>query len=164
LIADAKLYTEANAPNLAHLPFITRIPETLTVTPQVIEQAWAWVSGSPWMQRSNTSGLSCAITVWRNGGWSSRHRTPGSGRHIHSPKPRRKRLRRSRSSFFISRPNGFRRRRTHGQPWRRSRRLALSSDGAGVADTAYPVCPQRAADHTDASQSDRVATPCQCDA
>jgi len=47
LIADAKLYTEANAPNLAHLPFITRIPETLTVTPQVIEQAWAWGEWQP---------------------------------------------------------------------------------------------------------------------
>jgi transposase len=47
LIADAKLYTEANAPNLAHLPFITRIPETLTVTQQVIEQAWAWGEWQP---------------------------------------------------------------------------------------------------------------------
>jgi transposase len=47
LIADAKLYTEANAPNLARLPFITRIPETLTVTQQVIEQAWAWGEWQP---------------------------------------------------------------------------------------------------------------------
>ena len=39
LIADSKVYTEANAPNLAYLPFITRIPETLKVTQQVIEQA-----------------------------------------------------------------------------------------------------------------------------
>jgi transposase len=47
LIADAKLYTEANAPNLAHLPFITRIPETLKVTQQVIAQAWAWGEWQP---------------------------------------------------------------------------------------------------------------------
>ena len=47
LIADAKLYTEAHAPNLARLPFITRIPETLTVTQQVIEQAWAWGEWQP---------------------------------------------------------------------------------------------------------------------
>jgi len=47
LIADAKLYTEANAPNLARLPFITRIPETLTVTQQIIEQAWAWDAWQP---------------------------------------------------------------------------------------------------------------------
>jgi transposase len=47
LIADAKLYTEANAPNLACLPFITRIPETLKVTPQVIEQAWGWGEWQP---------------------------------------------------------------------------------------------------------------------
>src|SRR5467141_5216599 len=47
LIADAKLYTEANAPNLARLPFITRIPETLKVTQQVIEQAWAWGEWQP---------------------------------------------------------------------------------------------------------------------
>src|SRR5712664_529797 len=39
LIADAKLSTEANAPNLARFPFIPRIPETLNVTQQVIEQA-----------------------------------------------------------------------------------------------------------------------------
>jgi transposase len=47
LIADAKLYTEANAPNLARLPFITRIPETLKVTQQVIAQAWAWGEWQP---------------------------------------------------------------------------------------------------------------------
>ena len=47
LIADAKLYTEANAPNVARLPFITRIPETLTVTQQVIAQAWAWGEWQP---------------------------------------------------------------------------------------------------------------------
>ena len=47
LIADAKLYTEANAPNLARLPFITRIPETLKVTQQIIEQAWAWGEWQP---------------------------------------------------------------------------------------------------------------------
>lgn len=47
LIADAKVYTEANAPNLACLPFITRIPETLKVAQQVIEQAWAWGEWEP---------------------------------------------------------------------------------------------------------------------
>ena len=47
LIADAKLYTEAHAPNLARLPFITRIPETLKVTQQVIAQAWAWGEWQP---------------------------------------------------------------------------------------------------------------------
>jgi transposase len=47
LIADAKVYTEANAPNLTCLPFITRIPETLKVTQQVIEQAWAWGEWQP---------------------------------------------------------------------------------------------------------------------
>jgi transposase len=35
LIADSKLYTEANAVNLARLPYITRIPETIK---QVSEQ------------------------------------------------------------------------------------------------------------------------------
>ena len=47
LIADAKVYTEANAANLACLLFITRIPETLKVTQQVIEQAWAWGQWQP---------------------------------------------------------------------------------------------------------------------
>ncbi|HSF32122.1 MAG TPA: IS1634 family transposase, partial [Candidatus Tectomicrobia bacterium] len=39
LVADAKLYTEANAPTLAKLGFITRIPGTLKLVPQVITQA-----------------------------------------------------------------------------------------------------------------------------
>jgi transposase len=47
LIADAKLYTEAHATNLARLPFITRIPETLKVTQQLIAQAWAWGEWQP---------------------------------------------------------------------------------------------------------------------
>jgi len=48
LIADAKLYTERNAPNLAWLPFITRMPGTLKDVPRVIAQAWAfgaWIRG-----------------------------------------------------------------------------------------------------------------------
>ena len=40
LIADSKLYTQENASNLACLPFVTRIPETLKVVRQVIDQAW----------------------------------------------------------------------------------------------------------------------------
>jgi len=39
LVADAKLYTEDNAANLAKLGFITRIPGTLTLVTQVITQA-----------------------------------------------------------------------------------------------------------------------------
>ena len=41
LIADSKLYTEKNAPNLVRLPFITRIPGSLKDVHQVIEQALA---------------------------------------------------------------------------------------------------------------------------
>jgi transposase len=47
LLADAKVYTAAHAPNLACLPFITRIPETLQVTQPVLEQAWAWGAWQP---------------------------------------------------------------------------------------------------------------------
>lgn len=47
LIADCKLYTEANATNLAYLPFITRIPESLQITQQVIDQAWGWGQWQP---------------------------------------------------------------------------------------------------------------------
>lgn len=39
LIADSKLYTSENASNLAHLPFITRIPGNLKVVGEVIEQS-----------------------------------------------------------------------------------------------------------------------------
>ena len=42
MVADSKLYTEKNAPFLAQLPFLTRIPETLQVAQQVIRQAWDW--------------------------------------------------------------------------------------------------------------------------
>jgi transposase len=42
LVADAKLYHEENAPNLAKLGFITRIPGTLKLVTQVITQALRW--------------------------------------------------------------------------------------------------------------------------
>lgn len=41
LIADSKLYTKKNAPNLTRLPFITRIPGSLSDVDQVIVQALA---------------------------------------------------------------------------------------------------------------------------
>jgi transposase len=47
LSADAKLYPAANAPNVARLPCMTRMPETFTVTQQVIEPAWAWGEWQP---------------------------------------------------------------------------------------------------------------------
>jgi len=39
IVADSKLYTQANAVNLAHLSFITRIPENLKVVSEVIDQS-----------------------------------------------------------------------------------------------------------------------------
>jgi transposase len=42
LVADAKLYTADNAPTLAKLGFITRIPGTLKLVTQVITQALQW--------------------------------------------------------------------------------------------------------------------------
>lgn len=42
MVADSKLYTEKNAPFLAQLPFLTRIPESLQVAQQIIQQAWDW--------------------------------------------------------------------------------------------------------------------------
>ena len=51
LIADAQLSTAAHAPNWASLPLMTRIPETLTVTQQVIEQTWA---GGEWQPLAET--------------------------------------------------------------------------------------------------------------
>jgi len=47
MVADSKLYTEKNAPFLAQLPFLTRIPESLQVAKQVIQQAWAWNHWQP---------------------------------------------------------------------------------------------------------------------
>jgi transposase len=45
LVADAKLYNEDNAPNLAKLGFITRIPGTLKLVTQVITQT---LHGDTW--------------------------------------------------------------------------------------------------------------------
>src|SRR5438094_2485093 len=42
LVADSKLYHEANAANLLALGFITRIPNTLNLVSQVITQALRW--------------------------------------------------------------------------------------------------------------------------
>lgn len=42
LVADAKLYCEDTAPHLAKLGFITRIPATLKVVSQVLDQALQW--------------------------------------------------------------------------------------------------------------------------
>ena len=56
LVADAKLYTEENAPNLAKLGFITRIPGTLKLVSQMITQAltwdtWQWLDATTRYQR-----------------------------------------------------------------------------------------------------------------
>jgi hypothetical protein len=47
LSADAKLYPEAHASHWARLPFMTRMPETLQVTQQLIAPAWAWGQWQP---------------------------------------------------------------------------------------------------------------------
>jgi transposase len=47
LVADAKLYCEDNAVHLAKLGFITRIPATLKVVSQVIDQALQWDTWQP---------------------------------------------------------------------------------------------------------------------
>jgi len=45
--ADAPCSTAAQAPTGARLPCLTRMPETWTVTRQVLELAWAWGAGPP---------------------------------------------------------------------------------------------------------------------
>jgi transposase len=45
--ADATFYTEAPAANVARLPLLPRIPETLKGTQQLIAQAWAWGAWQP---------------------------------------------------------------------------------------------------------------------
>jgi transposase len=47
LVADSKLCTEDNAANLAGRRFITRIPGTLKVENQVIDQAWRFNDWKP---------------------------------------------------------------------------------------------------------------------
>jgi transposase len=55
IIADGKLYTQDNAPNLARVPFITHIPATLKVVGLVIDQAltfddWVALREGYWCQ------------------------------------------------------------------------------------------------------------------
>jgi transposase len=52
LVADSKLYNEANAANLQALGFITRIPHTLKLVSQVITQALPW---DTWPQLDDTT-------------------------------------------------------------------------------------------------------------
>jgi transposase len=52
LVADAKLYHEANAPHLAKIGFITRIPNTLGLVSQVLTQALTW---DPWHPGDDTT-------------------------------------------------------------------------------------------------------------
>jgi len=55
LIADSKVYTKKNAPNLACLPFITRIPGSLNDVDQVIGQA---LSSHEWQPVDKESSCS----------------------------------------------------------------------------------------------------------
>lgn len=47
VIADSKLYTLDNMANLAQVPYITRIPETIKETSLLIEQAWTMNDWQP---------------------------------------------------------------------------------------------------------------------
>jgi transposase len=72
LVADAKLYTEENATNLAKLGFITRIPGTLKLVSQVITQArqwdtWQWLDATTRYQRLSLCHYGMAqrwLVVW----------------------------------------------------------------------------------------------------
>ena len=119
LIADAKLYTEANASNLARLPFMTRIPETLKVTQQLIAQAWAWGQWQPLEETVKYQRVDLCHYGMAQRWLVVASQDAGSGRNIRSPTRRRKRRSRCRSSSAISRPNGFRRRPKPRPPWRR---------------------------------------------
>jgi transposase len=52
LVADSKLYTQENAVNLAHLPFITRIGGNLKILDEVIEQCLAMGNWQPYDDES----------------------------------------------------------------------------------------------------------------
>ena len=52
VVADSKLYNEANAANLLALGFITRIPNTLNLVSQVITQALRW---DTWQRLDDTT-------------------------------------------------------------------------------------------------------------
>lgn len=85
VIADSKLYTKENAVNLACLPFITRIPETLKAAQQVIDQAWAFdqwqdIDGSErcWYQRFDLCHYGMAqrwLVVYSQAAWERGEKT-----------------------------------------------------------------------------------------
>ena len=52
LVADSKLYTQENAVNLAHLPFITRIGGNLKVLDEVIEQCLSMGNWQPYDEQT----------------------------------------------------------------------------------------------------------------
>ena len=56
LIADSKLYSQDNSVNLARLGYITRIPNTLKLSRQLIEQAWAY---NQWHTTPNQRHYQC---------------------------------------------------------------------------------------------------------
>jgi len=57
LVAEAKLYCEANATPLAKLGFITRIPATLKVVSQVMSQALQWDTWQPFDHTTRSQPL-----------------------------------------------------------------------------------------------------------
>lgn len=83
LIADSKLYTEDNASNLARLPFITRIPETLKVAQQVIDQAWDLDQWTPLNETYSYQRLNLChygieqrwLVVYSNAAWQRAEKT-----------------------------------------------------------------------------------------
>lgn len=52
LVADSKLYTQENAANLAHLPFITRVGGNLKILDEVIEQCLSLGNWQPYDDES----------------------------------------------------------------------------------------------------------------
>ncbi len=58
LVADSKLYTQENAVNLVHLPFITRIGGNLNVVDEVIDQCLAMGNWQPYGEESSSSSTS----------------------------------------------------------------------------------------------------------
>ena len=69
LVADSKLYTSENAANLAHLPFITRIPGNLKAVEEVIDQSLSMDTWQAIDDETRYQRVDLGTMEWNNDGW-----------------------------------------------------------------------------------------------
>ncbi len=139
-VADAKLYNEANAPTLAKLGFITRIPGTLKLVAQVITQA---LTSDLWQRLDELTryhGLESGHYGMAQRWLVVRHRRPWSAPKRASPKHSNGNGTPSRSNGFICKVNALRRLRRSRRPGDTGQIVAVSSGRDLPRDRTQILC------------------------